>query len=101
MYTLSFDSSYKSIENIYTYLFGDRVNSVAFSPDGRFVGGGGNGGKSKIFLAGDNQKLILDTDCLYSCSDCNVKTVAFSPDGWYFFTAGDNNKLGIFNYTFE
>ena len=76
------------------------VNSVTFSSEGFYVGGGSNSEQSRIYsLVADDptQSLILDASCLFS-GDYSVRAVEFSPDGWYFLTGGDNGVLGIFEY---
>jgi WD40 repeat protein len=75
---------------------GQNINTVSFSPDGLFVGGGSNNGQARVYKIDEATiPLILDIGCLFE-NRYNVRASVFTPDGWYFIAGGDNGKWGVF-----
>ncbi|WP_119067801.1 toll/interleukin-1 receptor domain-containing protein [Aggregatilinea lenta] len=75
-----------------------QINSVAFSPDGRFVASGGGGELS----AGDTSIRLWDVEAcaeagIIGRADDTVRSVAFSPDGTLLVSGSDDKCVRLWN----
>jgi WD40 repeat protein len=68
-----------------------RVESVAYSPDGKYVLSGSNGGIIDLWdiSLGDSIRTVE--------IDCAVRTLSFSPDGEYALSGGSDNIVRLWN----
>ena len=70
----------------------DRVNAIAFSPDGRMLASGGDDFAFKLWDIPNKQR-IATSEHITDRSRSQVKAVTFSPDGRLLATAGVDVKL--------
>ena len=69
----------------------NHVNSVAFSPDGKFLASGSNDHYAHIYNLETGQEVNS-----FIAGD-NVNSVAFSPDGKFLAAGSDDNKAHVYN----
>ncbi len=65
------------------------VNTVAFSPDGKYVISGGSDGTARVWETQTGNFIALMTH------DNSVNTVAFSPDGKYVLSGSDDGTARV------
>jgi len=84
--------SLKQLANIQANKSGEEINSINFSPNGKWIATSGSASYLKIWNTD-----LSDTDKDLATTLKNVYTTAFSPDSKWLLAGGTGKKLDIFN----